>query len=194
MILLQINPIFAEELFEYEIITQKENIKVKLEIPEIYPDEVFILKVSFYNSTTGKILSDNTLNYDFEIVQNHLIIDRYTDQNDSKHNFEVLFAEGATGPAEIIVRIKSIESSQGTISINEKLVFPIKVISLYPIENTQPETVTVFQPETVTVFQPETVTVFQPTIDIVSLLMGIAVGVTITVVTIQIRTRFLSRK
>ena len=193
MILLQINPIFAEELFEYEIITQKENIKVKLEIPEIHPDEVFYLKVSFYNSTTGKILSNNTVNYDVEIVQNHLIIERSTDQNDSKHSFEVLFAEGATGPAEIIVRIKSIESSQGTISINEKLVFPIKVISLYPLENTQPETVTVFQP-TIENTQPETVTVSQSTIDMVSLLMGIAVGVAITVVTIQIRTKFLSRK
>ena len=69
---------------------------VKLEWPEVYPNELSTFKVSFHDPETGELLNDMVrFNYDIRVSQNDHEVEfyRYNLATDGTGHFEVLFPE-----------------------------------------------------------------------------------------------------
>ena len=124
------NNLFAQEVFSFEKVTEQGNIIVNLQIPEIYPHEIYDLKISFYNSTTNTLLPAGAILYDLDVIQNFLYIENYEDQiYDPNEYFEFLFDSGATGIAEVHVNVKKLYTDKDEILINELIIFQFEVLN-----------------------------------------------------------------
>jgi predicted secreted protein with PEFG-CTERM motif len=105
---------------------------VKLEWPEVYPDEISTFKVFFHDPITGKLLDDETrLNYNLYVTQFDHPVETYM-QNLATNGigeFDVLFAEEHEGMAEVIVELRASSHTSGdTVWYDESVNFSVNVV------------------------------------------------------------------
>lgn len=105
---------------------------VKLEWPEVYPDEIYTFKVSFYDPATGKLLDNDTrLNYNVYITQFDHEVETYMHNLaiNGAGEFDVLFAPEHEGLAEVIVELRVASHTSGDFTeYNEKVNFSVNVV------------------------------------------------------------------
>jgi len=120
---------FAEPIL-LEQLSPSEKILVKLEWPEVYPDEIYKFKVSFYDPNTGGLLDDIKLNYNILVSQHDHTVEVYEHNlaTDGTGEFEVMFPKESEGPAEIVVELRAASDTGHTILYEEKVTFSVNVV------------------------------------------------------------------
>ena len=121
---------FAQEPIILEQLSPSGKVLVKLEWPEVYPNEIYNFKVSFYDPNTGELLDDIRLNYNIIVIQDDHEVEIY-EQNlatDGTGEFEVMFPQESEGPAEIIVELRAASDKGHTIKYEEEVKFSVNVV------------------------------------------------------------------
>ena len=120
---------FAEPIL-LEQLSPSEKILVKLEWPEVYPDEIYKFKVSFYDPNTGELLDDIRLNYNIIVSQRDHEVEVYEHNlaTDGTGEFDVMFPQESEGPAEIIVDLRAASDNGHTIKYEEEVKFAVNVV------------------------------------------------------------------
>ena len=117
-------PIILEQL------SPSGQVLVKLEWPEVYPDEIYTFKVSFHDPETGNLLDEIRLNYNIYVMQHDHEVEHYMHNlaTDGTGEFEVLFPEESQGLAKVVVELKA-SSDKGFATVyNEEVTFSVNVV------------------------------------------------------------------
>ena len=127
LVLSSVSSAYAQEPIVLEQISPSGQILVKLEWPELYPDELKTFKVSFYDPNTGKLL-DHKLNYNIAVSQHDHPVEIYEHNmaTDGTGEFEVLFPEESQGPAKVTVEIRAIDGD--SVWYEETVEFEVTVV------------------------------------------------------------------
>ena len=120
--------VYAEPIILEQV--SPSGILIKLEWPEVYPDEIYNFKVSFYDSNTGELLDDIRLNYNIKVLQHDHPVEIYEHNlaTDGTGNFDVMFPEESEGPAQIIVELKESSDHGIPTTYNEEITFSVNVV------------------------------------------------------------------
>ena len=121
---------FAQEPIILEQLSPSGQVLVKLEWPEVYPDEIYTFKVSFHDPETGNLLDEIRLNYNIYVMQHDHEVEHYMHNltTDGTGEFEVLFPEEGQGLAEVVVELKASSDKGRAIVYNEEVVFSVNVV------------------------------------------------------------------
>lgn len=115
-----------------EQLTPSERVLVKLEWPEVYPDEVYKFKVSFHDPQTGEWLDNiSKLNYNVYVTQHDHPVETYKHNltRDGTGEFEVFFPQDAEGPAEVTVELRlATDHDARVVRFNESVTFSVNVV------------------------------------------------------------------
>ncbi len=128
-----LSSVFAQESepIILEQLSPSGQVLVKLQWPEVYPHELYTLKVSFHDPNTGELLDNLRLNYNLAITQHDYPVEVYEHNlsTDGTGEFEVFFPEDSEGLAEVIVELRLANDKAGnTYTYNEKVIFSVNVI------------------------------------------------------------------
>jgi len=124
-------PIILEQL------SPSGQVLVKLQWPEIYPEELSTFKVSFHDPETGELLDGKLtdekyrLNYNLTVTQFDHTVEHYPYNltTDGTGEFEVLFPVDHEGMAKITVELRALARTSGdTIWYNEEVNFSVNVV------------------------------------------------------------------
>ena len=120
---------FAEPIL-LEQLSSSGKVLVKLEWPEVYPDEVYNFKVSFHDPITDELIHTNTrFDYTVLVKQNDHIIEEYYDKTIKGENeYLVLFPENSQGPAEVTLILHFIRTDYEVLQLDEEIIFPVNVV------------------------------------------------------------------
>ena len=120
---------FAEPIL-LEQLSSSGKVLVKLEWPEVYPDEVYNFKVSFHDPITDELIHTNTrFDYTVLVKQNDHIIEEYYDETiKGGHEYSVLFPENSQGPAEVTLILHFIRTDHEVLQLHEEIIFPVNVV------------------------------------------------------------------
>jgi len=128
-----LSSVFAQESepIILEQLSPSGQVLVKLEWPEVYPHELYTLKVSFHDPNTGELLDNLRLNYNLAITQHDHPVELYEHNlsTDGTGYFEVFFPEDSEGLAEVIIELRLANDKAGNIyTYNEKVIFSVNVV------------------------------------------------------------------
>jgi len=131
IIVSSLSSVYAQEPIILEQLSPSEKVLVKLEWPEVYPDQLHHFKVFFVNPETDQLIKTNIrVDYAIAVTQNGNLIELYDHQKTltGGGEFEVVFPVNATGPAEVIVEINFVRSDQEVLRLDEEVSFTVQVI------------------------------------------------------------------
>ena len=117
--------------FLYEQLSPSGLVLVKLEWPEVYPEEVSNFKVSFHDPETGELVDDIKIHYQIYVTQNDHEIEtiKYVDTSDGTAEHEILFPSESEGLAKVIVRsMVSIDEHAYVVNYHENVEFSVNVV------------------------------------------------------------------
>ena len=130
-----LSSVYAQEPIILEQLSPSEKVLVKLEWPEVEPDQLYHFKVFFVNPETDQLIMTNMrVDYAIAVTQNGHVIEHYDHQKTltGEGEFEVVFPEDGMGPAEVIVEINSVRSYAGysveMLRLDEEVSFTVEVI------------------------------------------------------------------
>ena len=124
-------PIILEELLP------SGQVLVKLQWPEIYPEELSTFKVSFHDPETGELLDGKLADETFRLAYNVIVtqfdhpVEHYHQNltTDGTGEFEILFPADHEGMAKVTVELRALNRSSGeTIWYDEKVNFSVNVV------------------------------------------------------------------
>jgi len=123
------NNAYAEDLV-MEQITPNGKIKVQISWPEVLPDQLYNVGISFIDPDTDQLLDNVSITYDVVVLQYDAIIELYHNQNTNNGvaTFEVVFPEDGTGPAQVIVAVTSIRNGSDSVQMDEEVSFDVQVV------------------------------------------------------------------
>jgi len=124
-------PIILEQLVSTEPSTLGfVDVNVKLEWPEIYPNELSTFKVSFHDPITDELIHTNTrFDYTVMVKQNDHIIEEYYEETiKGGHEYNVMFPEDSEGPAEVTVLLHFIRTDYDVLRLDEEITFSVNVV------------------------------------------------------------------
>ena len=129
VIISSFSSVYAEPIL-LEQLSSSGKVLVKLEWPEVYPDEIYKFKVSFYDPNTGELLDDIRLNYNIIVSQRDHEVEVYEHNlaTDGTGEFDVMFPQESEGPAEIIVDLRAASDNGHTIKYEEEVKFAVNVV------------------------------------------------------------------
>lgn len=131
IIVSSLSSVYAQEPIILEQLSPSEKVLVKLEWPEVYPDQLHHFKVFFVNPETDQLIKTNMrVDYSIAVIQNGHLIELYNNQKTQTGvgEFEVVFPEDGMGPAEVIVEINSVRSDEEVLRLDEEVSFTVEVI------------------------------------------------------------------
>ena len=133
IIISSLSSVFAQESqpIVLEQLSPSGQVLVKLEWPEVYPHELYTIKVSFHDPNTGELLDNLRLNYNLAITQHDSPVEVYKHNlsTDGTGEFEVFFPEESEGLAEVIVELRIANDKSGNMyTYNEKVIFSVNVV------------------------------------------------------------------
>ena len=117
--------------FLYEQLSPSGLVLVKLEWPEVYPDELNYFKVSFHYPETGELIDDVRFHYEVHVTQTNDEIEseKYLQTYDGTAEHEILFPEDSDGPAKVVVRLMvSLDEKAQVVNYHENVEFSVNVI------------------------------------------------------------------
>jgi predicted secreted protein with PEFG-CTERM motif len=120
---------YAQEPMVMEQVTPNGKVKVELTWPEVLPDQLYDIELLFLDPESNKPIT-GFIKYNLAVTQNEDFIEHYTDQitEDGGALFEVVFPEGGTGPAQVIVSITAM-NSEAIANLNDMaVVFNVQVV------------------------------------------------------------------
>jgi predicted secreted protein with PEFG-CTERM motif len=124
-------PIILEEL------SPSGQVLVKLQWPEIYPEEISTFKVSFHDPETGELLDGKLVDETFRLAYNVIVtqfdhpVEHYHQNltTDGTGEFEILFPADHEGMAKVTVELRALNRSSGeTIWYDEEVNFSVNVV------------------------------------------------------------------
>ena len=120
--------VYAEPIILEQV--SPSGILIKLEWPEVYPDEIYKFKVSFHDPITDELIHTNTrFDYTVLVKQNDYIIEEYYDKTiKGEGEYEVLFPENSQGPAEVTLILHFIRTDDEVLQLDEEITFPVNVV------------------------------------------------------------------
>ena len=94
-----------------EQVNSKVPIKVQLFWPEVLPDKLYDIQLYFLDPDTDELLEGKKITFDLIVNTKDMRIETYPMQNvtSGSTHFALLFPEKITGPAEVTIRINSID-------------------------------------------------------------------------------------
>ncbi|MCH7647014.1 MAG: hypothetical protein IIA83_00185 [Thaumarchaeota archaeon] len=129
---------YGQEPVEMEsepIVMEQVNLKVPIKVqlfwPEVLPDEIYDIQLSFLDPDTDELLDDKTITFDIIVNTKDMRIETYQLLNTTSgiHQFEVLFPEEHRDSVEVIINILRIDDGFEIKNINsEKITFSVKVV------------------------------------------------------------------
>ena len=122
---------YAQEPIILEQLSPSGLVLVKLEWPEVYPNEQYTFNVSFHDPETGELLNDMVrFNYDITVLQYDHEVEfyKYNLATDGTGHFDVLFPEESVGPAKVIVELKAASFHGMTVKYFEDVEFSVNVV------------------------------------------------------------------
>jgi len=134
-----LSSVFAQESepIILEQLSPSGQVLVKLQWPEIYPEEISTFKVSFHDPETGELLDGKLtdekfrLNYNVVVTQFDHPVESYHQNltTDGTGEFEVSFPADHEGMAEITVELRALSRTSGdTVWYDESVTFSVNVL------------------------------------------------------------------
>ena len=127
---LTFNYAYAQEPVIMEQVPPNGKVKVQLSWPEVLPDQLYNVDIRFLDPDTNQPLDNVSIGYDVAVSQNDDTIELYTDQNTSTGaaRFEVVFPEGGTGPAQVVIAVTSMTNGSNSVQMHEVVSFDVQVV------------------------------------------------------------------
>ena len=109
---------YAQEPLMIEQVSPSGKVLVKLEWPEVYPNDNYTFKVSFHDPETKILLDEIKISYNFFVVQNDRLVEfyEYITAEDGTGEFDVFFPKESKELATVVVKLKAANDRGHTIS------------------------------------------------------------------------------
>ena len=109
---------------------------MKLELPEIYPDELYTIDLSFHDGITGELLKNTRINHNITVLQNDNTIEQYSQEmtKDGTNSFNVMIPSEHTEMIQIIIELRAGVDENGNATwYEEEIVFVVNVVPEFEI-------------------------------------------------------------
>lgn len=128
------NYAYAQEPVIMEQVTPNGKIKVQLSWPEVLPDQLFNIGLTFVDPKTNKPLDNVSIGYDVIVLQRNATIEKYDNQKTSTGfaTFEVVFPVDGAGPAQVIIAVTSTTNGSDSVKMDEMVSFNVQVVPEFP--------------------------------------------------------------
>jgi len=114
----------------FEQLISSGDVNVKLEWPEISPDEVSTFYLSFNDPITDELIENTRFDFIVVVMQGEQIIEDYHEARTqtATYQFTVLFPEDSQGPAEVLITLDYIRTDENVLKLDEEISFSVNVI------------------------------------------------------------------
>ena len=109
---------------------------MKLELPEIYPDELYTIDLSFHDGITGELLKNTRINHNITVLQNDHTLEQYSNEmtKDGTNSFDVMIPFEHTEMIQIIIELRAAVDEHGNATwYEEEIVFAVNVVPEFEI-------------------------------------------------------------
>jgi len=126
------NNAYAQEPMVMKQTTPNGKVKVELNWGEVLPDVFYNIGVRFLDPSTDQPLVGVSIDYEVLVLQYEHVIESHHDKNTNSgtEHFEVLFPEDHTGPAQVIITIKTMNDGSGWVQMQEEVSFDVHQLRL----------------------------------------------------------------
>ena len=121
---------FGQESLVMEQLTEKGSVKVQLEWPKVYPEEIYNVNVKFLDPDTDELLDNVTIEYNVSVTKADVPIELYANQltDTGMGSMEVMFPENDTGISQVTIEVYTINNGSEVIVLDEIASFSVEVV------------------------------------------------------------------